>query len=97
LVKRAKPYEREQFFADVTSEHRSRVERAKTQIDAMTSEEQRDLLRYFDEFERANPDVASNISHPQSNPAPSKHHSLRSIDGWLRLSPLTHYFRRPPR
>jgi hypothetical protein len=29
--KRAKLYEREQFLFDVTSEHRSRVERAKTQ------------------------------------------------------------------
>jgi small-conductance mechanosensitive channel len=95
--KRAKLYEREQFLADVTSEHRSRVERAKTQIDAMISKEQRDLLRHFDEFNRAQPDVTSTMAHPQPNPTPSEHHNLRSMAGWLRLSPLTQYFWRPPR
>ena len=78
--KRAKPYERERFLADVTSEHRSRVERAKTQIDAMTSEEQRDL-RYFDEFDRAQPDVSSTISHPQPNP--QRLPNITSCDLWL--------------
>jgi hypothetical protein len=39
----------------------------------MTSEEQRDLLHYFDEFNRAQPDVTSTISHPQPSPALSTH------------------------
>jgi len=88
--KRAKLYEHEQFLADVTS-----VERAKTQIDAMTSDEQRDLLRYFDEFDRANPDVTSTISQP--NPPLSNRHNPRSIAGWLRIFTLNQCFRRPPR
>jgi hypothetical protein len=95
--KRARLREREQFLADVTSEHRCRVERAKTQIDAMTSEGQRDLLRYFDELDRANPDVTSTISHPQPSPTLSSSHNLRSMPGWLRLFNLIQDFRRPPR
>ena len=95
--KRAKPDERGQFLADVTSEHRSRVERAKTQIDAMTSEEQCDLPSYLDELDRANPDVTSTISQPQPSPALSSRHNSRSVAGWLRFFTLTQCFWRPPR
>jgi hypothetical protein len=93
--KRARPHEREQFLADVTSEHRSRVERAKTQIDAMTSEERGHLLHYFDEFDGANPDVTSTISQPQHSPILSSRHNSRS--GWLRFFNLIQDFRRPSR
>ena len=95
--KRAKPHEREQFLADVTSEHRSRVERAKARIDAMTSEEQRDLLRYFDELEKGNQDVTSAISQPQPSLALSALHNSRSMAGWLRFFTLTQGFWRSQR